>query len=321
MAIAFVYLVLRILLMERSARPRRSLLEFGLITAPSLGLLPIYLALLGGVLHNEATKTSSQHVTLANFQPSLDNYLKDNVAFWHLVLIIALLTPIILLIRRNHPLATAATATLVPAIALILTLREIRFVFVLPIAIAIGLGAWWTLTINSRRQVASSFDRVLVATMALVLLVESALGIATFHQQVQWYSSLTPSTVTALEQLDRLAPRGAVLAVSPAAAHEDGWPLGRWVEGLLDRPTYYASDLEWLNYPDERRRASIANEMFSPSQGVSGAVTMARAIGISYIIVATGWPGYRQWVSSSPSLEGATVVIQSDSMLILATSG
>jgi hypothetical protein len=157
--------------------------------------------------------------------------------------------------------------------------------------------------------------------MAAVLALECALGIATFQAQVQWYTALSPGIVSGFQQLNRIAPRDAALAISPAAAVQDGWPLGWWAEGLLDRPTYYASDPTWLNFPIEQRNAAIANRMFDPTVGLSGAIELARANHINYIVVATGWQGYRAWASKGGGLEGATVVIDTDSLLVVSVGG
>jgi hypothetical protein len=225
--------------------------------------------------------------------------------------------------RRARPAPAAAAAILVPTFGALLALREPRFLFFLPLAIVLALGGWWTAVATSHRPKLVRLDKRLIAGMVLVLLIQSAVGLATFPQQVQWYSALSPDVVADLRRLDSMAARDAVLAVSPAAnqSQQDGWPLGWWVEGLLDRPTYYASSFEWLNQADERRRASLANVMFSPSQGVSGAVRVARANHINYLVVATGWPGYRAWVSRGRSLEGASVVINTEAMIVISTDG
>jgi hypothetical protein len=159
--------------------------------------------------------------------------------------------------------------------------------------------------------------------MATMLIIESALGIAAFRAQVEWYAVLTPGTVAGLGQLETLAPRNATIVVSPGAgrAGDQGWPYGWWVEGLLDRPTYYASSSNWLNFADERRRAAIANAIFNSPDGMSGGIRLAREDRISYIVVNTAWSGYRDWVSRGSALDGATVVLDTESILVIATHG
>jgi hypothetical protein len=300
---------------------------------PSLALAPIYASLANGYAHNSALRSSNQHVTLSNLQSILAVLFKDSHELWYVLLALALLSPLVLLVapsrsqrrarlERGRQLAAVAVAILGPTIAALIIVRETRLFFLLPIAICAALGAWWKLLVDARGVVAKSFDGVLIAAMTLTLVVETTLGLAVFPSQVQWYATLTPGVVSGLNELDRVAPRDAVLAVSPApkqGSDQQGWPLGWWVEGLLDRPTYFASDLQWLNTADERRRATLANEIFSPTEGVTGAVQLARAKGIRYIVVATGWAGYRAWIAAAPSLDGASVVIVTDSLVVIST--
>jgi hypothetical protein len=320
-ASTFIFVVARFLLLPRVERPSVKLIGFAAIVAivPLLALAPTYLSLVGGVLQNEATNTSNQHLTAANVLPILNNLFKDNPAFWYLAVLAALGSPVLIMVRYSRPLAVTTAALLLPPIAALLVLRESRFFFLLPIGIATGLGACWSL-FREPQRVNYRFDRIAIPIAAALLAIETILGMAAFPQQVDWYAAITPAEVTALHQLDGIAPRGASLAVSPGA-DQQGWPIGWWVEGLLDRPTYYASYPQWLNFQDERRRSAIANQMFSASEGLSGAVRLARANNISFIVVATQWPGYQAWFSENAPLEGARVVIENDSMLVIATSG
>ncbi len=331
--IVILFLVIRIAMLKKAERPSIKLLSIGLLVGamPSLALVPIYAALAGGVLGNGVNKRPYQ-LTIGNLLPSLDNLLKDNVDLWHLLLLAALLSPIALLFRRARPLSQATAAILLTTVALLFALRDDRRFFLLPIGIASGVGSWWRLLTNparpviwwnlapdDRRPLILSLDKVLIVTMAGVLVLQSALGISTFREQVAFYSTLTPGIISGLGQLDRVAPPEARLAVGPAP--RNGWPFGWWVEGLLDRPTVYASNLRWLNFPDERRRASLANEMFSTDTGVGGAISLAKANGVNYIVVATEWPGYEAWLSNGGPFDGSRVIVSNDSILIISTSG
>jgi hypothetical protein len=323
--IALVFLVLRTLQVDKAERPSRRLLSLGFIISaiPSMTLIPIYLGLASGVLHNAATKVTSQRVGLANLLPSLTNLFKENVYFWYLLLVIALLSPLVLLARRRQPLAAAATAILAPTVGAVLILHELRVLFLLPLAIACGLGAIWNLLATSGQLRFISFDSGLIAGLGLALAVESGLGIVAYQHEVQWYTVLTPGLISGLRQMDKVAPRDSVLAVSqaPNPSNQNGWPAGWWVEGLLDRPTYYVSSLEWLNFADERRRATAANQMFGSPDGMTGTIRLARSYGVTYIVAAKGWPDYREWVSRGGALEGAKPVIDTESLLVLSLNG
>jgi hypothetical protein len=335
--IAGLFLLLRVRLAQRLDRPTLERLGVAVIIGalPSVLLTPTYLALITGYLQNAATKASNQQLTVVNLLSNFDNIFQDNPGFWYVMLLVTVFSPVILLLggSRNRrrarlwfgrPLGTTATAILAPTLALLLLIRDVRFLYILPIAIAAGAGAWWSLLTHSTGRVASGLDTTLVVSLSLVLLVESALGMAAYQNDVEWYAALTPSEVSAFQQLDRIAPHHAVLAVSPAAkagSDQQGWPLGWWVEGLLDRPTYFASDLQWLNTADERRRARLANQLYDPSLGISSAITLARANHINFIIVATGWQGYREWISTGGPLIGASEVVENDSIVVFAVGG
>jgi hypothetical protein len=330
--IAPLFLAFRLMQVSASDRPPpRQLISALLIAAiPSLAVVPIYAALAGAVLSNE-TGTRPNKLAVANFLPTLETLFQDSVELWALALVAAILSPLVLLTRRGRALAAAAAAILAPTAIALLVIREIRLVYLLPIAMVIAVGAWWTLlkdpqrpliwwTIrgNPRQPIKIRLDTVLMTVMAAVLVVESGTGIDAFQRQLRFYSTLNPGVVSGLQELDRVASRDAVLAVGPAP--RNGWPFGWWVEGLLDRPTYYACDLQWLNQPDERKRATLANEMFSKQAGISGAVDLARANGISYIIVAREWNGYPEWASrGSPT--PMHVLIDTESLLVVQTRG
>ena len=87
---------------------------------------------------------------------------------------------------------------------------------------------------------------------------------------------------------------------------------------MLGRPTYSASDFQWLNTRDERTRATIANDMFAPSKGIGYAIGIAQKHQIQYLVVATGWKGYQQWISGKPPPTAVSPVTQNESVLILS---
>ena len=331
--IAIVFVIIRLVMFSDSERPSGKRLAVAVLigAAPSITLTPIYAALAAGVLGNQVNKGAYQ-LTFSTLLPTLDNLLKDNVDLWHLLLVVALLSPIALVFRRARPVNQEAAATLATTIAMLFALRDDRLFFLLPIGVVLGAGSWWMLLTDPRRPLMwwttmphlrpplfLTFDNVLVTTAAAILVLQSALGISTFQSQVGFYSTLTPGIVSGLEMLDRVAPHEATLAVGPAP--RNGWPFGWWVEGLLNRPTVYASNLRWLNFPDERRRASLANEMFSARVGIDGAIVLAKTNGISYIVVASEWPGYRVWLSNGRPLATSMVLVSNESILIISTSG
>lgn len=321
--VATTYSALRLILVN-GERPRSGVIRNAVLVAfvPSLSLLPTYLRLAGGFFSNDTVRLTSQHIGATNLFSDLNNVFKDNPALWYLTLVLAFAAPIILLVRHEHLLAMATTAVLIPTLAVLNAIGQYRVVFVLPLAMAFGVGAWWTLLKGITGPTAAILDKVLIATFAIVLLVQFALSTTTFESQVKWYAALNPGIVAGLQELDKIAPRNSVLSVGPAPnlSNQEGWPLGWWVEGILDRPTFYASDLQWLYLPDERRRANLANQMFSRDEGFGSAIPLARSNGITYIVVAKAWAGYQVWISNKGSPQGVQVVIDNDSLLVLSIS-
>jgi hypothetical protein len=329
-AATFVVIAARLTLTRRLQRPSTKRLIVGLVLGvlPLLALVPLYYILTSAFVHNDAIPGSNQHVSASKFLSIFENTFKDNVGLWFVLALVALCSPLVLLrrsraSRARTALAIGSTALLIPTIGSIVVFQNIRFLYLVPTAVVLAAGAWWSL-LSSRRAsfVARSLDRLLLAAMCVVLAIESALGLALFDSQERWYYALSPGVVEGLTVLNRIAPKTAVLSVGPAASEvQDGRPWGWWVEGLLDRPTYYSSSLIWVDLPADRQRVVVANEMFDPSVGVTRAIGVARSNGIDYLVVATGWPGYRAWVSNGGSLDGARVVVETESILVISTRG
>lgn len=335
-AICPLYLLIRISLIAEPDRPPRRSLVVGLLigAVPSLTMIPIYAQLVSGALRTESKHLNQ--LTLATLQPSLDNLFKENVDFWHVVILAAIVSPLVLFIRRGRPLASIAASILLIALAELLIVRDVRFFYLLPLAMVVGLGAWWSVLTDPEhplvwwRVIADfgrgrtiSLDHVLTISMAVLLFVECTFGLKAYPQQIRWYSVLTPGMVQGLQRLDALAPRNSAIAVSPGPglAATQAWPFGWWVEGLLDRPTYYASSQDWLTFADERTRAQIANQMFGNSAYESAAIKTARDHHITYIVVAKDWPGYWNWMSNEGTGLAQSVIIETDSIIVITTNG
>ena len=95
---------------------------------------------------------------------------------------------------------------------------------------------------------------------------------------------MTPGIYDAIRWIRDETPDDAVIGVSTV----DDAPLGWWVEGLGERKVLYASPLQWLVYPDELRRATVANEVYSPPFPTAASMAAARDAGMTYVLVATG---------------------------------
>jgi hypothetical protein len=92
---------------------------------------------------------------------------------------------------------------------------------------------------------------------------------------------LDPGLVSAIHWIDQHTARDAVIAVPPIRNAPTGW----WVEGLGHRVSLPGSPLEWLNYPDERRRALLANAIFTQRFPDAAALGVAAHAGASFLLL------------------------------------
>jgi hypothetical protein len=90
------------------------------------------------------------------------------------------------------------------------------------------------------------------------------------------------------------------------------------VEGLGRRPTLYASSLTWLYFADERRRADVANDIFTPTFPSAEGLTKACQAGVSYVLLAKAWGGFdgEQLAAVEAMHPGAVVVNNSDAVVM-----
>lgn len=320
------YWALRIAMQSKPVRPswHKQVVGIAVIVGPALLLAPLYMQLALAVLAH-TSHVSGQALGLPNLFLYLDALFKDNRAVWYTATAVALLTIPLTYSSPNNSLAPAAMALLTTTAAGTMLLRDIRPLYLLPVAAIIGLGscilairqsADVALLPSSRLTPSISFTDALLSTLVACLAVEAWLGLSMFPQQVAYYMVLSPAIVTGLHDLNQQIPSSAAVAVSPGpgTAAEQGWPFGWWVEGLLDRPTYYASAPQWLNFSDELRRAAVADDIFG-SGGEASGITTARAHGISYLVICSDWPGLSRWSSTSSgqlpeskALGGLTVI-------------
>lgn len=171
-------------------------------------------------------------------------------------------------------LAALALALLGAGCTVVLLVRA-RAAAALPLALAVGLGAAVALTSSPRplyevpvvatlaigclltEDSAEPVARGALATGAGLLLVMAAAGVDSFRDQRTAYGVLTPDVRRAIEVADEATGDTALLVSAAGDA-----PLGWWVEGLTGERAVYGSALRWLLFPDERERATLANEVF-----------------------------------------------------------
>lgn len=265
---------------------RGHLLLIARAIVPSLVLAPLYVTLTESV--GQSFTQSVTTVSRASlFFSNLDNLFNDAPTWWKAATIIAVITPFATWRRRSHPLWVVTTALLVSTVAATAYTGQLRLAYVFPLAIACGLGL---LTSTASTMIPNRARLVPILVLCSVVATASYAGLRYFSIQRTFYGErMVPvGTTQALTWLRSHTPRDAVIAVAP----EYGSPFGWWVEGFTRRPTLTGSLDEFLNFPDERRRAQLAVALFSmtdssPSQFVAA----ARDLNVDYLYVPTAWRG------------------------------
>lgn len=302
-AAAVVLLVLR----RRPARTTaRAVLLVGL---PCLPLVPLYLTLAQAFGASLPTSTLDH----GNLVGNVEVVYRDFRWFWRPAFVVAVLTPLLLSGRRHRALSRVTTSLVVATAGLVVATREQRQLYLFSPAAVLALALW----AGEIRGTAQKRAVTLLAVVALA--AQSAVALPFFADQREYYAVLTPGTVAAIHWLGRETTDDAVVAVSPAA---DDWPLGWWVEGLAPRRTLPAAGLRWLNFPDERRRARLANRIFHEGFPGVAELRLAAEEGAAYVFVDKTWSGYTGARMVQLRIkEPDAFVLENESVVILRTGG
>jgi hypothetical protein len=107
-------------------------------------------------------------------------------------------------------------------------------------------------------------------------------GLALYATATDWYRVVDEPEIAALDHLaDDSQPGDLVLA---ATGHH-GNPIGWWVQGHAERPTYTAINPDFLAFPDEREQADLANLFFSGELSEQESLDVIEENDIRYIVV------------------------------------
>ncbi len=278
-----VVIILRVSVCAPSGRVTNHdlLVGIALIAAPVLPFAPLYAHIGGAVVHSLGSRPTGARLGVRNVPSRVEFLYRDFVWFWRPVFIATVLTPLLLADRRREPVWVATTALLVTSGATAIVLGEDRFLYFLTPAMVLALGAW-CLELGRHEDVFfRRAEAVVGALICIGFVVQSFTGLSLFRQQRRYYGILDPGLVAGISWIEEHTPRRAVVAVPPIR----NAPLGWWVEGLGRRRTLLATPLRWLNYPDERRRASEANAIFSQAFPDAASLHLARADGADYLLL------------------------------------
>ncbi len=290
--------------------PFRRLVALGAVLGvAALPFLPLYLHLVRNVAANPAASSSQVQLRLGPILSQLEFIYRDFREFWRLAIAGVLFIPLVLFDGRRTSLWKVTTSFALGALAALALTREPRFLYLLPVAAMLAAGLW----LRDLQGLARPLFRRVWIGATVVLAVALAWRFQLFKVQKEYYAVLTPGVVSGINWLSKETPRGSLVAVSTV---RDA-PLGWWVEGLGGRPTLTSSSLEWLNYPDERARANLANRIFGIGSPSAAGLALARGDGVRYVLVAKDWAGYsasglaavRAANPAAVALENASVVI------------
>lgn len=281
---------------ERSGWLGSRLPHLAAIGTPVVLVVPFYLPLVRAMGENRVPDVDSA-LTIGNAIRSMEFTYRDLPVLWHLLIVLAVVIPVIL--RRSWrsapwrlTVATAAGVVVGSAAS-----GEARFLYFIPL-VCVFAGALWIVTVVDAEAPEAAPGAVLstrasvvpgrVMTATAVLLVgavglQAWTGAGLFADQRTYYGIVTPGLYDAIRWIRDETPEDAVIGVATV----DDAPLGWWVEGLGERTTIYASPLQWLVYPDEIRRATVANEVFAPPFPTDRSMQAARDAGMTYLLVAT----------------------------------
>jgi hypothetical protein len=164
------------------------------------------------------------------------------------------------------------------------------------------------------RESARALEKLLPASLliwgiAIVWLSVTSTGFA--REFGGYYQVLDASLVAAVQSIPP-AKTGSIAV----AADRRGWPIGWWVEAMQVRPVFTGSDLQWLAFPEEQRRAgATALLLASPDGRVLR--ERADAMGVRFLVLRKwDWIGWDRWVDGSA--QAPAIIYDDDETLVLA---
>jgi hypothetical protein len=121
---------------------------------------------------------------------------------------------------------------------------------------------------------------LIVGISALSSLVVA--GLTTYVAAAQEYRLVDHAELSALDRLNAEAGSGDLVV---AARGSRDMPIGWWVEGYAELPTYAGHDPRWYAIGEEREQAQFANDIFSGALSDAETIEKLRSIGANYLVV------------------------------------
>ena len=135
---------------------------------------------------------------------------------------------------------------------------------------------------------------LLVAGISMFFAIVVA-GLGAYEGTADWYRLVDRPELSALDKLQSASGRQDLVL---AARGHNGMPVGWWIEGYGERPTYSGHDVRFLAFPDEREQAEIANDIFGGVLSDAETIAMLREVGADYLVVDRRGPD-AAWLDSA----------------------
>ncbi len=137
-------------------------------------------------------------------------------------------------------------------------------------------------------------------------------GLTVYSDATNWYRVVDHQELEGLDILNQVSDPDSLVVASRG---HHGNPIGWWVEGYGERPTYSGLDTRFLAFPDEREQAEIANGFFSGEMSDSEARGQLQAIGADFLVVDRRGPD-AAWLDSGLA-RSLPVVFDSETIVVL----
>lgn len=297
-----------------------------LVIAPSVVLIPLYLSLFQAFVGVSREFAFFTPLSWRSLWDSIEFLYRDFAWVWRVVLGLAIAGPFVLRRYSFDPLWKVATAQLLAIMVMLAATREARFVYMLTPYGGIGLALWLrhATAFPATPRVASGattrhryLGPVAIATTVVIGLAQISTGVGFFREQRGYYGILTPELVSGIEEVRRTTDSDAVLVVTSL----NDAPLGRWVEAIAERETYFGSPLRWLLLEEDIARTSFANELFIPPFPNVQRIREAAKAGIDLMLIPTRWVFFdEKAIAQFAALYPGAITYMTDELVVIDPS-
>ena len=206
---------------------------------------------------------------------------------------------------------SAGTAWIVASFGFFLVTAEQRALLVAQVGlITIAAVAFFEFRQRTR---SAAFSPTMLTALGIALLGWTVVtGISHYTQVTDYYLVVDSSDLEILNHLREASSPGDLVIASHG---RNGNPIGWWIEGYAERPTYSAMDTRYVAFPDEKRQAELANRIFRGGLTPGEFAPLMKAIGARFVVVDTRGPD-AVWLERSDDYN-LTPLVESTSLVVL----